>query len=358
MFAEYNPSYIIPDDVFSNYNSMDQATIQSFLSSRGSFLAGYTIPNDVYIGPDNTDLVPAGTSASRLIYLAAQWYQINPQVIIVTLQKEQSAITSNPQGWLGQTDCAMGYEAGRGCDWMYENRPQWRGFAHQVDMGTWQLKFNYERSGGNNSYYSSLTYSSYMVGQTYNISGSNIYIGNKSTASLYSYTPYNTYGGNFRTYFTNWFGSIDYTGGVTYVYRFLNSNGTHFYTASESEKNNIIARWPGTYKYEGIAYGLNYGSGRNTAPLYRFYVASSGTHFYSANPAEVANINARWGYKYRFEGVAYHVSLDSSNSTPVYRFYKNDGTHFYTASATERDNVNARWGYIYRYEGIAYFIPN
>src|SRR3990170_4820280 len=65
--AVYNPSYIMPDSIFTNSGSMSLAAIQNFLASQGSFLANYTIPSDVLIGPNNTDLVGAGTQASQII---------------------------------------------------------------------------------------------------------------------------------------------------------------------------------------------------------------------------------------------------------------------------------------------------
>ena len=45
--------------------------------------------------------------------------------------------------------------------------------------------------------------------------------------------------------------------GATTVYRFYNkSNGSHFYTASESEKANVVANLSATYSLDGVAYYL------------------------------------------------------------------------------------------------------
>jgi len=142
---------------------------------------------------------------------------------------------------------------------------------------------------------------------------------------------------------------------VSPVYRFYNkTNGTHFYTASEAEKNNIIARWPNIYKFEGFAYNVS--SLPTSAIVYRFW-NNNGTHFYTVSEAEKNNIIARWGNTFKFEGLAYYVSPYPTNNT-VYRFYNmRNNTHFFTASASERDNIMAKWGYIYRYEGIAWFLP-
>lgn len=138
----------------------------------------------------------------------------------------------------------------------------------------------------------------------------------------------------------------------TAVHRFYNKkNGTHFYTASEAEKNNVIARYPLTYRYEGIAYYLNTSSQANNIPLYRFY-NTRGTHFYTASEAEKNNVIARYSRTYRFEGVAYYVSNTTGN--PVYRFYNTRGTHFYTASEAEKNNVIAKYSTTYRFEGIGY----
>ena len=43
--------------------------------------------------------------------------------------------------------------------------------------------------------------------------------------------------------------------GGTPVHRFFNTKmGVHFYTASESEKANVIANYGATYRYEGVGY--------------------------------------------------------------------------------------------------------
>ena len=86
---------IISDTDFLNIGSMDAGAIQSFLNSHGSFLAGYS---------EN------GRSAAQIIYDAAHGANdasgtyngivintstgtVNPEVILATLQKEQSLIT-------------------------------------------------------------------------------------------------------------------------------------------------------------------------------------------------------------------------------------------------------------------------
>lgn len=141
--------------------------------------------------------------------------------------------------------------------------------------------------------------------------------------------------------------------GINPVYRFYNiSNGTHFYTASSEERDNVGRRWGTIYRYEGVVYNLT-NNGGNVIQLYRFW-NTNGTHFYTASPVERDNIVRSWPNIYKYEGVAYYVA---AAGTPVYRFYNiSNGTHFYTASVEERDRVGRLWGRIYRYEGEAYYV--
>ena len=84
---------LISDGDFTSSGSLSLAQIQSFLSAKGSRLATYSW---------------GGKSAARWIYDESHEHGINPQVILVTLQKENSLITS---GSPSQTnlDWAMGY---------------------------------------------------------------------------------------------------------------------------------------------------------------------------------------------------------------------------------------------------------
>src|ERR1039458_8100627 len=82
--SAYSNSNLINDAVYLNSNSMNQAQIQLFLVSQDSYLASYSS----YSGRDNANVL-----ASQIIYEASQDYGINPQVIMATIQKEQSLIT-------------------------------------------------------------------------------------------------------------------------------------------------------------------------------------------------------------------------------------------------------------------------
>lgn len=157
-----------------------------------------------------------------------------------------------------------------------------------------------------------------------------------------------------------------YSSGVIYissprqwVYRFFNrQTGTHFYTGTEAERDDVLARLGWLYQYEGPAYqGL--GGPMGGTPLYRFYNRRTGTHFYTANLAEKADVEARLGWLYSYEGIAYYVCAVPGNTNTVYRFYNlRNGVHFYTASQTERDSVIANLGWLFSYEGPAFYVPD
>ncbi len=141
------------------------------------------------------------------------------------------------------------------------------------------------------------------------------------------------------------------------VYRFYNTRtGTHFYTPSAAERDQVIARYPGTFVFEGVAYETK--ASRNTQALYRFYNKRNGSHFYTASTAERDTIRATLGAAYTYEGESYLVSpAYAPGKTPVYRFYNNrNGSHFYTASEQERASVAERWPGVYSFEGIAFYL--
>jgi len=143
------------------------------------------------------------------------------------------------------------------------------------------------------------------------------------------------------------------------VWRLYNkSNGTHFYTASEAEKNSVVAEQSQTYSVDGVAYQVNVASAANSAPLFRFYNKKNGSHFYTSSVAEKNNLIASLSATYSFDGPAYGVSLTApAGSTTVWRFFnKKNGAHFYTASEAEKASVMATLAGTYTLEGPAFYL--
>jgi hypothetical protein len=239
----FNAGRIIDDSVFVNVNSMSVSAIQAFLNSKVSVCDTNGTQQSEYGGGTraqwaaNASLQPfilsmyptftcikdyseGGQTSAQIIYNVAQQYSINPQVLIVLLQKEQGLITDT---WPlnVQYRSATGY----GCPDTAPCDSQYYGLTNQL---TWSGKMF--RSILNNS---PTWYTPYILGNNFiqysptsSCGGSTVNIQNRSTQALYNYTPYQPnqaslnagYGDapgdcdshgnrNFYLYFTDWFGS-------------------------------------------------------------------------------------------------------------------------------------------------------
>jgi hypothetical protein len=93
------------------------------------------------------------------------------------------------------------------------------------------------------------------------------------------------------------------------LYRFYNfKKGFHFYTASDSERDSVINNLSGTYRYEGVAYKVSptYTTVVHAeSAVWRFYNKSTGSHFYTYSQVERDNVIATLAGTYKYEGVAF-----------------------------------------------------
>jgi hypothetical protein len=226
----FDPGHIISDATFYASASMGVGEVQSFLNQRGAACvpaAGSTCLKSY----TETTASRAATarcaayagapseSAASIITKVAVACGINPQVILVTLQKEQGLVTAAAGRTPAVYQKAMGYGCPdtAACDSLYY------GFFNQVYSAASQFK-NYAQSP---------TRYAHRAGMTNNVrfhpnaacGTSAVYIQNQATASLYNYTPYqpnaaalaagygtgdacSSYGNrNFWNYFSDWFGN-------------------------------------------------------------------------------------------------------------------------------------------------------
>lgn len=244
--AAYNyTDYLMDDSVFRNAYTMTATDILNFLQAKGSGLANfkdvfncgkpgdtnfafYDQHYDCSVSNADGSFQTQQQSAALIIAESAQAYGINPQVILATLQKEQSLITTpNPTSY--QLNFAMGYGCpdSSGCGGI-------SGFFNQVDNGTWQFRTYFElglgynwwgytpasypcsaKPSGNPYYYDTGLYPNRTVNfsDESNVIYATITLPNMSTAGLYCYTPHVYYPGKysgsywFVYYFSQWFGS-------------------------------------------------------------------------------------------------------------------------------------------------------
>jgi uncharacterized protein with LGFP repeats len=259
----YGGADLVDPTIFLDSNAMSANAIQSLLVSKGGALASYTTlfdcastgttSNSMYVSAG----APCGQTvpASTIIYYASQIYGINPQVVLATMQKEESLVT-DPSPISSQYQQAMGYACpdNGGCGAS--------NFLYQIDNGTWTLRFNYERLNSNSTWWSSgiaanctyvtrfYTPSLYPSQNVTFIDGNGVsyatyYLANPSTSSLYCYTPhaYNNpqglyglpaygttgeyYGGSYEFVqaFDSWFGSSTVLPELEARYNQLQSSG-------------------------------------------------------------------------------------------------------------------------------------
>ena len=258
--ADFVPGHIIDDAIFYDKSAMSVSVIQSFLESKipicdingnqpyygtyggvtynGNVLrknldtrypAPYTCVRDFYENTTTHEnnigrptVIPAGSiSAAQIIYNEAQNYSINPQVLLVLIQKESSLLTDD-WPWPPEYKTSTGY----GCPDTAACDSTYFGFYNQVHNAARQFRI----------YANNPTSYNYAIGA--NTIGYNpnaacgtkaVQIVDQATANLYIYTPYtpnqaalnNLYGSgdncsaygnrNFWRIFNDWFGSPIYT---------------------------------------------------------------------------------------------------------------------------------------------------
>lgn len=184
--VSFDPSNLVADADFVRSDTMDEASIQNTLMAMGSGLAT--------ISPDR---LGSSDRAAKIIYDAARAADINPIVLLVTLQKEQSLLTTgNPSQYA--LDRAVGYNVpdGLGTQDLYSFEAQLKGKNGYMGAARW-YRDKFDRKIGPGSY--SCCGGSFSVQEKSWVSGVNVDISPKSvaTALLYRYTPY-VYNGNYN----------------------------------------------------------------------------------------------------------------------------------------------------------------
>ncbi|MCR5583147.1 MAG: carbohydrate-binding domain-containing protein, partial [Eggerthellaceae bacterium] len=128
------------------------------------------------------------------------------------------------------------------------------------------------------------------------------------------------------------------------MYRLYNPNsGEHFYTASTTERANLV-------KLGWKAEGIGWQAPQSGNAVYRLYNPNGGDHHYTASASERDwLVSLGWNY----EGIGWYS--DENKTTPLYRLYNPNaktGSHHYTTSAAEANNlVELGWNY----EGIGWY---
>ena len=194
---EFNPNYVISDSEMLDEDSMTEEEILSFLNAYGS------------LGEQSfTDVDGVRKNSAKIIYEAARRNGINPRVILVMLQKEQSLINDeNPTS--DQLDWAMGYAICDDCDYQTDTAQRFRGFAKQVNSATLQIIEGYMADLASFG----KTVMGFGPGIVTEIDDATVMFANDATAALYTYTPHTHGNSNFSKLWQLWF-THDYPDGT------------------------------------------------------------------------------------------------------------------------------------------------
>jgi hypothetical protein len=403
----FDPSRIIDDSVFDNKSSMTAAQIDAFLNSFPSSCLstsnGFTAPDPIGYNIDQGYIFGSNVSGGTAIAHAAQAYDLNPQVLLATLQKEQSLVTGgkgcypNTPDASSATPCdlygngriynctnacpfaygggcipiAVGYGCPGRCDAAKE------GFSNQIIRAAWLLKFSEQRAKGNinwaivrgnwdNSDDLQTCYSGPMIKGNWQVcpsggtspydglytpkDGTTIELKTGATAALYYYTPFLSGNQSFFNIFTGWFGStqsvpIDCNSkvtGVTCVWSVLKTDGSQFLTSSKAERDNAITKY-GWY-YDGIAFYASPGQQTGTIPVHR--LLDDNKHYYTVSQSEYDTLMASGNWI--DEGIAFYVypsTASGSASHKVYQLHNSSNNHDYWTTDENQKSFLLSSGY-------------
>ena len=143
--------------------------------------------------------------------------------------------------------------------------------------------------------------------------------------------------------------------------RFFDSvAGTQFYTSSLSEYNAILANRPDLKQEGNDLNALNpntIATDSNAVPVYRFFDSTYGTHFFTASTEERDDVIATRP-DMKFEGVGFFEhTTQQAGDTAVYRFFdSHNGTHFYTTNGTEKASILTNRPDLVS-EGVGFYAP-
>jgi hypothetical protein len=404
--ATFNSSDLIDQSVFDNTTAMNGSQIDSWINA--NFPSSCISTNNGFSAQDPTGYSPSGgftygnnVSAGQVIYDAADAYGLNPQVLLATMQKEQSLVSGGAGCSTESYAAAMGYGCpDGGTEYSYSgvnlysingvvqtaiggscvDKASEVGFSEQVIHAAWLLKFGEQRSEGNmafdvqgtnfpeqgdswnNSDDPQSCYEGPMTQGTFTrcptdpapvyydgyttIDGVSTLMGTGPTAALYWYTPHFSGNENFDNIFDAWFGSTygDVIGSNTYE---LFNFGTlqHYYTARQDERFYEMQDGFVTTT-GGFPVGPTQESGM--VPIYREYNGRLKDYWLLPDGYD------RWwalnNGGYADQGIAFYAypavagtSGPCSQGVPVYQLWMVGATnHYYTTAS-----INRYWSIIY-----------
>jgi hypothetical protein len=353
--STYDHLNVISYETWRGSASMNAADIQAFLETQSGPLKSYVCTDTI------TSATPAKRSAASIIWRSAQAWNLNPRVILATLQKEQSLITTSNSSNATRIKKAMGCGVYSGSSNTYP------GFANQVFNGARKLstyEITYHWVPGMTK-----TVTAYKdVDATHTVNGQVVHYQkrvsykktitpvNAATFALYTYTPY--YESSFHDVYVRYFGDPQAPPRLRPVYRFRNrSNGTYYYTASEAKRYTLMRTASRTWSYSGVSFTVDTSATANTFPVYEMYNTLTHKYLYTAAASSRDRLLKVRPRQWRFLRVVAHVSHDSSGTAPVYRL-RDKKTHadILTASSSVKRSLTTGRSATFAYAGVAFYL--
>jgi hypothetical protein len=363
----FDPLKVIPDDTFRASTSFSQADIQAFLNTQSGPLKSlnttdYVLPgvragkhkNEGILWTWTTRSKYPKKTAAQIIYEACQAWSINPRVMLATLQKEQSLLTTSNSANAVRLIKAVGCGV---YDNNHDNKIEnlYPGFGNQIwngarSLSQYELPASSSTSGQLSGGWKPGTVMSRINGAP---NSGKIVPKNASTFALYTYTPYYPQNLVWDVY-VRYFGDPATSPRLRPVYRFQNRRtGGYYYTASEAKRYGLLSSTSG-YRYDGVAFTSDT-SATPTAQLWALHNARSGAYYYTPSTASRDSLlkDRAWHSEGGLCGVTW-----SHAATPVYRL-DNKKTHarLLTSSATLKKTLTSGRTAAFSYMGVAFYVP-
>ncbi len=213
----FNPSLVIYDGDLKNYTAMTPSDIQAFLNEHDGILKEMS-----FVDRDGKE-----RSAAQIISRAAATAKINPQILLVLLQKEQSLIERGIPT-MKALDWALGYGVCDSCSMNDTALRPFRGFATQLYGAATRLREYVDNPQ---------KYSWIKRGKPVVISGITVIPSTEATRALYLYTPHiasaQTFWNLWRRYFGKPYpdGTVLHDMGADTIWRIENGTRRQFASA-------------------------------------------------------------------------------------------------------------------------------
>ncbi|HEY5540976.1 MAG TPA: hypothetical protein VIL41_05940 [Coriobacteriia bacterium] len=358
--ATYNSLNIISYETWRASSAMSVADIQAFLDTQTGPLKSYVCTDTI------TSAKPARRSAASIIWRSAQAWNLNPRVILATLQKEQSLITlsnsSNAARLVKAMGCGVYGDANH--DGKTDNR--FPGFASQIYNGARVLS-TYEVTYGWYAGKPKAVTAYKYVDATKTVDARVVtyqkrvsytkYItpANACTFSLYTFTPYYPQK-LFWDCYTRWFGDPQSPPRLRPLYRFRSlKTGTYLYTASEAKRYRLIKDSKKIWAFEGATLSVDTSATGNSVPLYQLYNTRTHKYLYTTLAATRDRLLKVRPKQWRYDTIVCYVSRDTSGTAPVYKLEKKS-THgiLFTSSAKVKTSLSTGRSAAFVYRGIGF----